>query len=232
MRSLIVVPCFNEEGTLSQVLEEILRWSGEADILIVDDGSTDRSPQILAHFPGIRVLRHDSNLGYGRTLMDGFRVATEEDYEACLTMDCDAQHEPHMIPHFQRSLPGWDIISGSRYLCQSCGKPPPDRYQINMEITAILKELTGFPLTDSFCGFKAYRVPSLRLLELTEESYGFPVQLWIQAARHGLKMREIPVSLIYKDHRRHFPKELNDPMIRRQYYLEIIEREKRKWRDS
>lgn len=232
MRALIIIPCFNEEGTLSRVLEETLRWRGEADILIVDDGSTDQSPQIFAQFPKIRVLRHRNNLGYGRALMDGFHIAMEENYEACLTMDCDEQHEPHMIPHFLRSLPGWDIISGSRYLCQSYGEPPADRYQINMEITAILKKLTGYPLTDSFCGFKAYRVSALCLLDLTEESYGFPVQFWLQAARHGLKMREIPVSLIYKDYSRHFPGELNDPRVRRQYYLEIIEREEKKWHDS
>jgi len=228
---LILMPCYNEVETLPRVVAEVLRWRGEADVLVVDDGSQDRSLQLLAGFP-VAVLRHCNNEGYGQTLMDGFAYAATHHYQYCITLDCDEQHEPHLIPRFLAELPDCDVVSGSRYLEESEGVPPPDRYQINQEITQLLRSLTGFSLTDSFCGFKAYRVAALDRLQLDEPGYAFPVQFWMQAARAGLRVKEIPVSLIYKSFDRRFPGPLNTPEIRRRYYLRVIEEEAKKWQTS
>jgi glycosyltransferase involved in cell wall biosynthesis len=231
MKSLVVMPCFNEERTIPGVMEQVLRWRGEADVLAVDDGSADESLAVLAQYP-IAILRHNDNEGYGQTLMDGLAYAASHRYEACITLDCDEQHEPHLIPRFLQALEGWDVVSGSRYLEPCKGNPPPDRYQINLEITRLLCRLTGYALTDSFCGFKAYRVAALEQLRLSEAGYAFPVQFWVQAARAGLKICEIPVSLIYKSFDRRFPGPLNTPEIRRDYYLRVMEEELKKWQRS
>jgi glycosyltransferase involved in cell wall biosynthesis len=215
---LILMPCYNEVETLPRVVAEVLRWRGESDVLVVDDGSQDQSLQLLAGFP-VAVLRHCNN-------------AATHHYQACVTLDCDEQHEPHLIPRFLAELSDFDVVSGSRYLEASEGVPPPDRYQINQEITALLNSLTGFSLTDSFCGFKAYRVAALDRLHLNEPGYAFPVQFWMEAARAGLRVKEIPVSLIYKSFDRRFPGPLNTPEIRRRYYLRVIEEEANKWQTS
>ncbi len=231
MSDLILLPCYNEIETLPRVIAEVLRWRGEADVLVVDDGSQDQSLQLLAGLP-VAVLRHCNNEGYGQTLIDGFAYAATHHYQYCVTLDCDEQHEPRLIPRFLAELADCDVVSGSRYLEVNEGVPPLDRYQINQEITQLLRSLTGLSLTDSFCGFKAYRLAALERLHLDEPGYAFPVQFWMQAARAGLQVKEIPVSLIYKDFDRCFPGPLNTPEIRRQYYLRVIEEEVRKWQES
>ena len=230
-RVLVVIPLFNEEETLAQVLSEVRRAVPEADILVVNDGSTDRSAAILAEVqaqdPALAVITHRQNEGYGQSLIDGFAYALARGYDAVVTIDCDAQHEPRQIPQLLAALADADIVSGSRYLDPGQGgdPPPPDRLAINREITARLRELTGYPLTDAWCGFKAYRAAALRLLRLSEPGYGMPLQVWIQAARHGLRVREVAVPRIYKNPQRRFWGGLDDAAARRRYYQQVLERE-------
>ncbi len=231
-RVLVVMPLYNEEATLREVLEAVLRYLPPgADVLVVDDGSTDRSPEILREFPAVRVLRHAQNRGYGASLIDGFRYALQQGYDVVVTMDCDAQHEPYLIPDLVAALEDCDIASGSRYLPGSSRgqEPPPDRLRINREITQRVNALTGYRLTDAFCGFKAYRAEALRRLQLDEPSYGLPLQVWVQAARCGLRVREIPIGRIYKNPNRRFWGGLDDPDVRRRYYLNLLEREAARW---
>lgn len=228
-KTLILLPCYNEEKTLGQVLKGVLRWGSGCDVLVVDDGSEDNTPKILSTFTEIKIIRNHTNLGYGWALIGGFRFARENGYEVCLTMDCDAQHEPALIPKFLEEIEGWDVVSGSRYLNPPQASPPQDRYQLNMEITKIINEITGFHLTDSFCGFKAYFVPSLCKLNLNEPGYGMPLQFWIQAKKAGLRIKEIPVPLVYMDFSRTFPGGLRNVENRKQYYLGIIKKELQDW---
>ena len=82
----------------------------------------------------------------------------------------------------------------------------------------------GLSLTDTFCGFKAYRVASLAKLAITEPGYGMPLELWVQAAHHGLRIVEIPVPLIYLDEKRSFGGSLDDGRQRLEYYHQVIDR--------
>ena len=228
MRSLIIMPVYNEAATVAQVLDEVRRHT-DARILVVNDGSTDGSDGVLARYlPAIEVLTHAQNEGYGQSLIDGFRYAVSNRFEVAVTIDCDLQHEPRMIPQFLERLSGFDIVSGSRYHPDAPpgqDAAPPDRQRINEEITQIINELTGYHLTDAWCGFKAYRVPGLARMRLDERSYGMPLQVWLQAARLGLTVTEIPVPRIYKNPDRRFWGGLDDPETRRTYYLAIIDRE-------
>ena len=90
---------------------------------------------------------------------------------------------------------------------------------------ATLNRRLGLNITDAFCGFKAYRVAALRDLHITVPGYAMPMQFWVQAARAGLRVRELPVRLIYNDPTRHFGGLLDDPAIRLQHYLEVLETE-------
>lgn len=232
------MPLYNEERTLAEVLREVRRHT-DAPVLVVNDGSTDRSAEILARareeLSDIDVLTHPHNEGYGQSLIDGFRYAAERGFDVVVTIDCDLQHEPRLIPRFLEAVRGFDIVSGSRYHPEAPGDQdpaPPDRQRINAEVTRIINTLTGYRLTDAWCGFKAYRVAGLRQMQLDERSYGMPLQVWLQAARLGLTVTEIPVPRIYKNPARRFWGGLDDPDTRLAYYLSIIDREVSRWRNS
>jgi len=231
MQALIVMPVFNEERSLGRVLDEVRRAAPEAEILVVDDGSTDGSAEILQGRPDVRTIRHRDNLGYGQSLITGFAQATSGAYDVAVTLDCDEQHEPARIPAFLDAVAEADIVSGSRYLDPTVpGDPaPPDRAELNREFTAHIRAITGYAITDAWCGFKAYRVSALRRFRLTEPSYGMPLQVWVQAAYHRLTVREVPVARIYKNPERTFWGGLDDVSTRRAYYRRVLEAEVARW---
>jgi len=105
----VIIPVYNEAPTLAEVLEKVLAHPG-ARIVVVDDGSTDDTLQVLSRFPLEAVLRHKQNEGYGKTLIDGFRYVMERDFPCCITMDADAQHEPGFIPCFLGKVGKFDIV--------------------------------------------------------------------------------------------------------------------------
>jgi glycosyltransferase involved in cell wall biosynthesis len=227
LRLLIAVPVFNEQKYVGRVLDKIRQfWP---DVLVVDDGSTDGTGEMLAAWPGIRLIRRKENRGYGQSLIDAFALADGAGYEWVITMDCDEQHEPEMIPKFieQIETGKWDLISGSRYLKprDDDDLPPMERRTVNATITTVLNEMFHLGLTDAFCGFKAHRVSAMRRLRLDEAGYAFPLQLWPQVAAAKLRLTEIPVRLIYNDPTRHFGGSLDDVENRLRHYLDVLRNE-------
>jgi dolichol-phosphate mannosyltransferase len=230
-RTLIIIPLFNEAATVERVIDGVHASAPAADVLVVDDGSTDASPALLAARRDVRTVRHPDNAGYGASLITGFRHAAERGYDVAVTIDCDEQHEPSRIPDFLEAITAADIVSGSRYLDPAMpGDPAPaDRRELNREFASLLRDLTGYAITDAWCGFKAYRTAALRRLRLDEPSYGMPLQVWIQAAVLGLEIRELPVARIYKNPARAFWGGLDDASARRAYYHRVLWAEVSRW---
>jgi len=223
-RFLTALPVYNEVGHVRKVLEEVRRYSPE--VLVVDDGSTDGTSELLDEIGGLHRVRHPKNRGYGAALKTAFEFAREGGYEIVVTIDCDGQHEPQRIPRFVQACEGWDIVSGSRYLKNYPGdsEPPAERKRINMQLTTELNRRLGLSLTDAFCGFKAYRVSELHKLDLSEAGYAMPLQFWVQAAHARLRIRELPVPRIYLDEKRSFGGALDDGWTRLQYYHLVLDR--------
>jgi dolichol-phosphate mannosyltransferase len=224
MRFLTAIPVYNEARHLDEVLVAARRWA--ADMLVVNDGSTDGTAGLLERHPDVQVLTHAVNEGYGAALRDAFRFAVQSKYDVLVTMDCDGQHQPERIPTLLAAVPDADIVSGSRYLQQFAADsaPPQDRLRINRTITQEINRRLGLRLTDAFCGFKAYRTDALRALDITEPGYGMPLELWVQAVRRGLRIQEVAVPLIYLDEHRAFGGALDAAARRLAYYREVIER--------
>jgi glycosyltransferase involved in cell wall biosynthesis len=223
-RTLIAIPVHNEAAHVDHVLAAVRPFG--LDVLLVDDGSTDDTPRLIARQP-VHCIRHPVNQGYGQSLRDAFAFAAAHRYDWVITMDCDEQHEPRFIPDFLRAIRDdhADIVSGSRYLSREGDAAPPDRRRINRTITAELNEALGWSLTDSFCGFKAHRTESMSRLRLDVTGYDFPLQFWVQAAALGLRVREIPVSRVYVDLNRTFGNGLDDPSHRLATYRATLARE-------
>ncbi len=231
-RFLTALPVYNEASHVMAVLDEVRRHSPA--VLVVDDGSTDGTSELLESRQDIAVVRHARNLGYGAALQTAFQYARDEEYDILVTIDCDGQHQPQRIPQFVAACADVDIVSGSRYLERFAGDslPPPERQRINRQITAELNQLLGLRLTDAFCGFKAYCVAALARMEITEPGYGMPLELWVQAAALGLSIKELPVPLIYLEEKRSFGGSLDDAARRYQYYQDVLRRSReavKKW---
>jgi dolichol-phosphate mannosyltransferase len=222
MRWLTAIPVYNEARHVRTVLAEVRRYSPE--ILVVNDGSTDETTALLAAEAGLARIDHPINRGYGAALISAFAFARQHDYDVLVTMDCDGQHEPARIPVLLEAIHDCDIVSGSRYLrdFRQDTPAPTDRRFINATITAEINARYGLQLTDAFCGFKAYRRTALERLNITETGWGMPLQLWVQAARQGLRVKEIGVPRLYLDPNRAFGGVMNNPEQRLAYYRSVL----------
>ena len=245
-RTLTALPVYNEVAHLRPVLGEVRRVVG--DMLVVDDGSTDGSGPLLdaiaeewAAEEGccqLTVLHQPENRGYGAALSASFDAAVELGFERLVTIDCDGQHQPALIPHLAAALEGaeeggepCDVLSGSRYLKAFPGdsEAPEERRAINRLVTRFLNERLnpnlGCVLTDAFCGFKAYRVSALPRLAITDPGYAMPLQLWVQAAAAGLRVREFPVPRVYLEEERSFGGSLDKSAARLAHYSQVLSAE-------
>ncbi len=225
-RFLTALPVFNEVKHVEAVLKEVLKFTD--DVLVVDDGSTDGTIDLLTSRSDIQLIQHDSNLGYGAALHTAFKASLDGPWDGLITIDCDGQHQPKMIPAFMAAVnPGTaDIVSGSRYLKRFPGDstPPVSRRQVNAQITRELNTRFGLSLTDAFCGFKAYARTALEHLHVSETGYAMPLELWVQAATANLRIIEIPVPLVYLDMTRSFGGALDDAVTRLAYYRSVLDR--------
>ena len=227
MNILVAIPVHNERKYVEQVLREARLYHDQ--ILFVDDASTDGTSDWLAGQRGIHLVRHAANRGYGQAIISAFDYAQANGFDWTITLDCDEQHEPKMIPQFVDAIRAdvADVISGSRYLGDELGHdlPPGDRRAVNATVTAMINDVFGWALTDSFCGFKAHRTEAMTRLKLNETGYAFPLQLWPRVYASDLRVTELPVRRIYNDPTRTFGANLDDAGRRLRHYIEVFRRE-------
>ncbi|MCE7873448.1 glycosyltransferase family 2 protein [bacterium CPR1] len=205
-----VIPAFNQARELAILLPLLC-----GPVLVVDDGSSDQTARVASRHGAVPLRLARS--GYGAALIAGFAWAMQLGFERVVTMDADLQHDPEDLPALLAGSA--DIVSGSRFLPQSRQRglpPPPERQKVNRTVCQRLSELTGWRLSDAFCGLKAYRARALERLQLDEPGYAMPLQLWVQAWRAGLSLQEVPVTCIY--HSAGPGRPLHD-------YLAVLERE-------
>lgn len=197
MRALLVVPAFNEEDSLPATLAELAREAAGLDVLVVDDGSSDRTAA-AARAAGVPVLVLPVNLGVGAALQTGFRYALERGYDAAVQFDADGQHDPRDLPALLAPLAGGscDLVIGSRFVQGDGGYRAPWTRRLGMRLFSALTSLAvGRRLSDTTSGLRAYsrRVMRLCLEYFPQDFPDAPLLIWL--ARQGVRWVEVPARM-------------------------------------
>jgi hypothetical protein len=193
---LAVIPAYNEAATIRNVIRDIRENAPAFDVLVVDDGSTDRTPE-LAQADGARVIRLPFNLGIGGAMQTGFRFALDNDYDFMVQVDGDGQHDPSEIWKLQEALNGsTDIVCGSRFLTQDHQYPAPISRRTGIHIFAfIVSRIIGARVSDPTSGFRLYNRRGIALFA-RDYPHDYPeVEAVLMLHWHRLRMKEVPVRM-------------------------------------
>lgn len=194
MRVLVVVPAHDEREALPRVLQELRTACERADVVLVDDGSSDGSGAIGAAL-GACVITHPKNRGYGAALVSGYRYALDHGYDLVITVDGDGQHDPSQIGALLRATDGADVVIGSRMLRPGGDMPSLPRWVGIRLFAALGRALTPLPITDPTSGFTAVRRRALPFL-VDHTPDDFPdLNVLIALERAGYVLREVPVTM-------------------------------------
>jgi glycosyltransferase involved in cell wall biosynthesis len=196
-RTLVIIPAYNEEGAIAGVLSELSRAVPDADVVVVDDGSTDRTAA-LAREKGAVVVSLPFNLGIGAALRTGFVYAVRHDYDRAVQFDGDGQHDPSQIAALFAALDaGADMAVGSRFADSSRSY---DVGRVRARAMGVLRfmvrQLSGQSFTDTSSGFRAFSRPMLEYFAHTYPyEYMESVEALVLACAQGFRVDEVPVQM-------------------------------------
>ena len=197
MRRIAVVPAFNEQQNVGRVIEEIRAFDPGLDIVVVDDGSVDRTAAV-AREHGARVLCLPFNLGIGGAVQTGFRYAFEHGYELAVRVDGDGQHDPAQLDRvIAPVLAGEaDIAVGSRFVEASQGYRSSRSRRVGIRLLAlVVSRIVGRRVTDTTSGFQALNQKGIALFA-RDYPHDYPeVEATVMVSRHRLRSIEVPVSM-------------------------------------
>ena len=195
-RTLIVMPAFNEEASVAEVVLEVKAKVPGLDVLVVDDGSRDETSE-RARNAGAMVATLPFNLGVGGAMRVGFRYALEHGYSHVVQIDSDGQHDPSSVPALLAELDGADLVLGARFAGEGDYSVRGPRQWAMVSLAAILSRTSRAKLTDTTSG---YRASGPRAVALFAEHYpaeylGDTIEALVIASRAGLVIRQVPVAM-------------------------------------
>jgi glycosyltransferase involved in cell wall biosynthesis len=192
----VVIPCYNEEATIQSLINLVLDSKWVAEIIVVDDGSKDRSREILAtvNDPKVRVVLHDVNKGKGAALRTGFQHATSE---FVIVQDADLEYDPSEYPLVLEPLldDRADVVFGSRFLS---GRPHRVLYFWhslgNKFLTLMSNMFTDLNLTDMETCYKCFRREVIQSIDIEEDRFGFEPEITAKLAKSRVRIYEVGIS--------------------------------------
>ena len=198
----VIVPAFNEAGTVADVVRGARACGHVDDVVVVDDGSSDETVARAAQ-AGAHVLRHEQNRGKGHAVRTGLAFALDRPFTHVLLMDGDMQHRPADVPAmieaarkpFVKGGGDVDLVVGERVFDKS--KMPTSRYYSNVIGSRALSGFIGSEVRDSQSGFRLIRCEILRGMPLSSTGYEIETEMLIKLARRRAKMTSVPVQLSY-----------------------------------
>ncbi len=202
MRALVVLPTYNEAGTIREVIARALSSTPAASVLVVDDGSPDGTGAIADAYaeaePRVRVLHRRQKAGLGPAYLAGFREGLAGGYDLFLEMDSDLSHHPGDVARFIEAAEHLDLVIGSRYILGGrVVNWSRFRELLSRGGNAYARALLRFDLTDATSGFRCYRravLETLPLDEVTAQGYGFQIEMAWRAWTAGFAVGEIPIT--------------------------------------
>jgi glycosyltransferase involved in cell wall biosynthesis len=196
MRVLIIVPAWNESGSIRDVVQEIRGELPGTDVLVVDDGSRDDTSD-MARQAGAIVTRLPYNLGVGGAMRLGYRYAQENGYHAAVQVDADGQHDPRYVPKLIDGLQDASLVIGARFAGEGeYHVRGPRRWSMAM-LSFVLSRLAGCKLTDTTSGFRACDRAMIEFFAgwYPVEYLGDTVEVLIRVIRLGYRVRQVPVAM-------------------------------------
>lgn len=196
--TLVIIPAYNEDVSLPKVLEELQEQTPELDVLVVSDGSIDRTAQV-ARARGVAVVELPYNVGIGGALRTGFKYAVREGYERAVQFDADGQHDPAQVAPLLSGLDaGNDMMIGSRFAVGGAVTYPVGRVRrLAMRfLRSLVRRLVRQPFTDTSSGFRAFSRPLLEFFAVTYPvEYMDSVEALVLACNTGFRVNEIGVNM-------------------------------------
>ena len=194
-RYAIVIPVYNHGSGVGRVLAKALQLN--LPVIVVDDGSTDNTHQVLTSFPGVTVIRHDKNKGKGASLLTGFAAAIRI-ADWAITIDADGQHQPEDIPKLVQAIPEGlrPLVVGKRAGMGHGNVPWTSRWGRRFSNFWVWASC-GRWLSDSQSGFRMYPLPETIHLDSKARRYQFEVEILVLAVRQGIPIIEVPVQVRY-----------------------------------
>ncbi len=205
MRTLVVLPTYNEAENISEILRRVYKALPTTGVLVVDDGSPDGTADLVeqakAEHRQLEVLRRDHKAGLGSAYRAGFRWGLDQGYEAFVEMDSDFSHDPDALPDLLAPLEaGHEVSIGSRYVP---GGSIPNwswhRHLLSWSGNKYADVVLGLGVADSTAGFRAYAASVLRRLDLDSiraEGYGFQIEMTYRAKQAGASIVEVPIAFV------------------------------------
>jgi glycosyltransferase involved in cell wall biosynthesis len=191
----VIIPAYNEQKTIGHVIEETISvmdsLGAPYEIIIVDDGSTDRTGQVATTYKAT-VLTNERNRGKGYAMRRGFEQATGD---IIVTLDADGEHSPKEIPDLLSPLSnGTDIVGGSRFLGNNAYSTTKLNRLGNFIFNMAIATLTGTRVTDSQTGFRALKKEVLQKLNLASSGYEIETEITVKGLKNGFTFEEKPIS--------------------------------------
>lgn len=203
MRSLVVVPTYDERGNIDEVVARTLAVA-DVHLLVVDDGSPDgtgeRADELAADEPRMRVSHRTSKDGLGAAYRHGLGIGLDEGYDVLVEMDADLSHDPAALPSLLNALQRADLVIGSRYVPGGgIENWPWHRRMLSAGGNLYVRLLTGVPVRDATSGFRAFRREVLEELDvrsLRSEGYSFQLETALLAWQAGFVIAEVPITFV------------------------------------
>ncbi|MFI6235196.1 glycosyltransferase family 2 protein [Micromonospora sp. NPDC050784] len=195
-RTLIIIPALNESGSIADVVGEVRGELPGVDVLVVDDGSTDRTAAVAAA-AGAKVAKLPYNLGVGGAMRLGYRYARDNNYDVAIQIDADGQHDPRYVPKLVDLLDDNDLVIGARFAGEGDYNVRGPRRWAMVMLSAVLSRVAHTKLTDTTSGFRA---ANRRVIEMfagwyPAEYLGDTVETLVHTARRGYRIRQVPVAM-------------------------------------
>lgn len=205
MKTIVVIPTYNESDNISKLIPEIHKHLPDTHILVVDDNSPDGTAKIvkdiMASDERIHIIERAGKMGLGTAYCKGFQYALDREYEVIFEMDADFSHNPKELPKFLEELQnGYDLIIGSRYITGvNVVNWPLSRLILSYGANLYTKIITGLPIKDATGGFKCFRASVLKKIDLStikSNGYGFQIEMNFRMWKLGARIKEVSIIFI------------------------------------